>query len=483
MLNENNLFHILDYKKEPTKIAIIEAETDNRVTYIELERYSNRIANWLLKNNLQQGDRLAICASNSINYFSMLLAIWKIGATAILINKKLAEDQIGFVLKDSNSKIIFTDIQLNYEIKQINIINLNVFDQPTELEYIVNDNFPALIIYTSGTSGNPKGIQISHKNHRWIIEKKSTIPNAEKMRTIISAPICHMNGLSNLEVSIASHATAILLSEFKADSYINAIKNYKATQLSGVPTMMDSILSHKLITETDLSTVRHILLGSAPITEILYDKIKSFFKNASVTISYGISEVGPGLFGRHPNGLETPKMSVGYPIDGIEYRIENGILYIKSPSIMKGYDSLKEENITEDGFYKTNDLFSIDHSGFFYFEGRADDMFVCGGHNIFPQNVELILSGFNEIKEIVVIGIPDQNKGFKPYSFVVPKNKFRFSSEELNYYAKKKLSNFEIPRKFWIIEELPRNSIGKIDKQKLIELAKIQLNKELLNDI
>ena len=465
-----NLSGILNFTEDPNKIAIIETKSSTRVTYLELERYSNRIANWLNDLEISIGDRVAISAENSINYISLVIALWKVGAVCVLINKKTSLEQLNYILESSESKILFTNLDLIVPIRIININRFPVFDKNIFYQKS-HSNDEAAIIYTSGSTGVPKGVIISHKKHKWMIENKAKIPGAGNMRTLIAAPICHMNGLSNLEVSICSHATAILMPEFDIDQFIESVDKFQANQLSGVPTMFSMLLDHESIDKIDKNRIRNIILGSAPVSEILYNRLKEVFSHSKITVSYGLSEVGPGLFGNHPAGIPTPRLSVGYPISGIEYRIKDGILYVKSPSSMIGYNNLDKNNFTDDGFYVTNDMFSVDKDGFYYFQGRADDMFTCGGNNIFPQNIEKIILDSGMIKESAVIGLPDKYKGHKPYVFIVPKNQSTFDLAALEDHCRKKMSSYEIPRKFWLIDAMPLDNIGKISKKNLIEIA------------
>jgi acyl-coenzyme A synthetase/AMP-(fatty) acid ligase len=186
---------------------------------------------------------------------------------------------------------------------------------------------------------------------------------------------------------------------------------------------------------------------------------------------YGITEVSPGMFGKHPT-LPTPDMSVGYPTPGIDYRIVDGILQVRSPAMFLKYNNVTLNNVTEDGYFITNDLFEVDKDGFYFFLGRADDMFVCGGNNVYPRQIENVLEEHPFVQSAAVIGIEDDDKGMKPYAFVVS----NLAEDALKEYVLKFLPPSHCPRKIWTMDTMPLNSVNKIDKALLKEKAKHELN-------
>jgi acyl-coenzyme A synthetase/AMP-(fatty) acid ligase len=280
-----------------------------------------------------------------------------------------------------------------------------------------------------------------------------------------------MNGLSNTEALLRSHATIILMPKFNAQDFIKNIEKYKVNSITSVPTMLAMILEEKeLLESVDLTSVKYVIMASSPVSKTLFDSIKKLFSNAVVHNAYGITEVSPAIFGRHPF-KSIPDMSVGYPTQGVDYRIVNGILQVRSPSMLLGYNNMNLNNITDDGYFITNDLFRVDADGFYYFIGRADDMFVSGGHNIFPRQVEEAIETHSSIISSAVIGLPDDIKGMKPYAFVVVNSK-EINEDTIKQHLTNQLAPSHIPRKIWIIDAMPAMSVNKIDKSKLVEMAK-----------
>jgi acyl-CoA synthetase (AMP-forming)/AMP-acid ligase II len=451
-----NLGNLIDLNKNLDKIAII--CEDQKITYRALDILANSVSYSLLKKGIKKGDRVAIISLNSIDYIIMYLGILKLGAVAVLINVKSPQSQIDYILKDSDCKIVLKDIT-----------DLEI---PLGIEYLFNtpieESDPAVILYTSGSTSYPKKIIISH-NRKWEILEKCKNNYADKRIVLLASPLYHGHGLTIMSVVLTGHSTLVLLPHFDSKKFIKSIEQYKINSFSAVPTMLSLILNEKdLIKNTDLNSVIDINLHGASFKQQLIENIKKIFYNAKVNNRYGSTELGSGLFIDHPT-LPTPSMSVGYPNPSIQYRIINDILQIKSPSmIFKDNNDINK--FTEDGFYITNDLFEIDEQGFYYYIGRADDMFTNGGNNIYPRQIEIILETHPFIKEAAIIGLEDDIKGMKPYAFVtLSKN---VTEEEIKEYVLKQLPTSHCPKRIWTLKEFPLLSINKIDKVKLKEIAK-----------
>jgi acyl-CoA synthetase (AMP-forming)/AMP-acid ligase II len=225
--------------------------------------------------------------------------------------------------------------------------------------------------------------------------------------------------------------------------------------------------------------VRSIILASAPTSINLYDRIKEIFRFATVTIRYGLTEVGPSLFGSHPN-LPTPNMSVGYPKPEISYKLVDEVLYVKSPSMLSSYHKDNErltQNLDDDGYFNTKDKFKVDENGFYFFEGRADDMFVSGGENIYPLEIENLLESHSLVRSAAVIALEDDIKGTKPYAFVIKSND-ALDEDTLKEYVLDNAPAYAHPRKIWFLDNFPLTGTNKIDKNQLIDTAKRLLHDE-----
>lgn len=449
-----NLGDLIDLNKDLTRTAVFD---QRRYTYRELNQMSMSYAAGLRSRGVETGTPVAIIMPNSVDFIAAYLGILRIGAVAVLINVKLPQTQIDYILEDSGAGIAITESNhADY------MVGSNV-----EFE-AVDKKDRAVMLYTSGTTSVPKGVILSHE-HKWTITSRAAQDQTENRRVFVGAPFYHMNGLSNMEYSLATHSTLFLMPSFDAAGAIRLIGRHRITTINCVPSMMAMILADAdTLEQYDISSVKRINTSSAPLSPALYDKIKQYIPGVSVNINYGTTEGGPGLFGPHPT-RSTPPGSVGYPVKGIDYRIVDGILEVRSPAMMLGYNNIETNTLTEDGYYITNDLFRTDEHGFYYFISRADDMFVSGGNNIYPSQVESVLNTHDAVFDSAVVGVEDEIKGTKPYAFVVLKTET--SEQELKDHVLAQLPPSHCPRSIWFVDQLPVTSVNKVDRKKLMEDA------------
>jgi acyl-CoA synthetase (AMP-forming)/AMP-acid ligase II len=292
-----------------------------------------------------------------------------------------------------------------------------------------------------------------------------------------------MNALALAKLACAAHATIVLLPQFVARDYIAAIGRYRATGLTAVPPMIAMMLRERdLMARTDLSSVEFVRMGSAPVSASLMHALKHALPRAAVTNAYGTTEAGPVVFGPHPKGLPQPEMSVGYPHPQVQLRIvegdrmdaQQGVLEMKCPAVMLGYHNRPDlpAPITRDGFYITGDVFRRDKHGFHYFIGRTDDMFVSGGENIYPTDVERMLERHPDIAEAAIVPVEDEIKGQKPVAFVVPAPGRSLGEAEVKRFALANAPAYQHPRFVWVVDRLPLASTNKIDRAALKRMAR-----------
>jgi acyl-CoA synthetase (AMP-forming)/AMP-acid ligase II len=292
-----------------------------------------------------------------------------------------------------------------------------------------------------------------------------------------------MNALGTSKVVLAAHAAMVLLPQFDARRYIEAIGRFHVTFLTSVPTMLALILRETDVLErTDLSSVRAVRMGSAPTTQQLIDAVKKAFPGAAVSYIYGTTEAGPVMFGPHPDGRHQPDLALGWPRPNVEVRLvspdgsdaDEGMLWIRTPANMTGYLNLPDktcEVLTSDGWYISGDVMRRDDTGAYYFVGRADDMFVCGGENIYPGEVETVLERHPDIIQACVVPIPDEIKYEKPFAFVVARVGSRVTEDDVKRHALAHGPAFQHPRHVVFMPELPLASTGKVDRVALRRLA------------
>lgn len=473
-----NLGNIIDPNCNLEKIAIIDLseEQPRHFSFRQIDQLSNAVARGLRSRRVNIGDKISILSNNSAKVISTFFGAMRLGAIPVLINNKLTESQIQIILEETKSKFLFSDQLTTFEISTIHFdsdfdsfINFGDFECYTPAE-----DDTAFILYTSGSYGNPKGALLTHRGHLWSINRtvKHDQKWSSKRISIISAPLFHANGLTTFETSFAGQATIVLLPKFDPVLCIKAIEDHKANTLYCVPTMLAMMVQEDYIKKATLFSMRQIRSASSHLSQKLAGAVKQYFPNAHILNNYGITEVGPALFGPHPQGLPRPTTSVGYPANGIEYRIIDNILQIKSPSMMSSYyNKTKDESFTADGFFITKDLFQVDSDGFYYFLGRSDDMFKCGGNSVYPSQVETMLESHPCVASAFVLGIEDDIKGHKPYAFVILEKNKNTTEEELKQHTLANGPAYQHPRRIWFLESFPLAGTNKINKKVLEETA------------
>lgn len=458
------------------KISIIDLSNHEPrlVSFGEINKLSDAVAKGLSLKGISAGDRIAILSNNSVELIATFFGSMRLGAIPVLINTKLPDSQIQNILTESKSKLLFTDQDCDFNLEFINFKKnfLNFLNFGNFNCYSPTEDDVAFILYTAGSSGNPKGTLITHSGHLWAINR---IINYDRERSskrisLISAPLYHANGLTTLVGSIAGQSTVVLLPKFTPLECLRAIETYCVDTMYCVPTMLAMMIQEDYFKKADLSSLRQIRSASSHLSQKIFESISQYLPNVTVLNSYGITEVGPALFGPHPLQIPRPVTSVGYPAQGIEYRIIDGILQIKSPSVMKSYDKISDNTFTEDGFFVTNDLFQTDSDGFYYFLGRGDTMFKCGGHSIYPKKIEEVLESHPAVISAVVLGVEDDVKEYKPYAFVIVKKDHIVNEKELKQHTLEQLPAYCHPRKVWIVDQFPLLTEIKINQQKLKQI-------------
>lgn len=490
-----NLGDLVRRDLDQTRTAIIDlgGETSPReFTHAQLDAAANGVARALSKRGFARGDRVAILSANRFEYLAAYYGTMRAGLVSVPVNFKFPRELIHFILNDSGAKLVLCDAARRpdcppglplVDFSSTGPDGFEAFLDRGAFETVTPDpHEPAMFLYTSGSSGTPKGVVLSHYSHIWVAETRLGSQDISHHRYLIAAPLYHMNALALSKLAAVGHATIVMLPQFKARDYIEAIARFRCTMLTAVPPMIAMMLREAdLLARTDLSSVEIIRMGSAPVSQSLMAAIKRTFPKAQVINAYGTTEAGPVVFGPHPKGLLQPEMSVGYPhakvqlrlVDGDNRQAEQGVLEMKCPAVMSGYHNRPDlkRPITDDGFYVTGDVFRRDENGFHYFVGRSDDMFVSGGENIYPADVERMLERHPGVAQAAVVPVDDDIKGTKPVAFVIPKAGQRPSEDEIKLYALANAPAYQHPRSVWFVDELPLASTNKLDRGLLKSMA------------
>jgi long-chain acyl-CoA synthetase len=542
MAGFKNLGDLIRRDRDLTKIAIVDLGGEHGprdFTFAQLDTMANGVARALVKRGLQRGDRIALLSANRAEYVAAYYGIMRSGFVAVPVNFKFPRETIHFIIRDAGAKLIFCDtpraadcppdlpivcfgapsspspagggsrtegarggvaaspphgpppdaLRASASPFQGEVRLFDAFLDPGPFDAITPAaNEPAMFLYTSGSTGTPKGVMLSHQSHIWVVETRLA-PGLDRHRYLIAAPLYHMNALALAKLASAAHATIVLLPQFSAPAYIAAIGKYRCTWLTAVPPMIAMMLRETaLLKATDLSSVAFVRMGSAPVSASLMAALHDALPRAAVTNAYGTTEAGPVVFGPHPKGLPQPELSVGYPhplvslrlVDGDNRDAEQGVLEMKCPALMLGYHNRPDvaPPLTPDGFYITGDVFRRDADGFHYFVGRTDDMFVSGGENIYPADVERMLERHPDIAQAAVVPIDDDIKGQKPVAFVIKKPDRALDGEGVKRFALANAPAYQHPRFVWFVDELPLASTNKLDRTALHAMAEERMAAE-----
>ncbi|HEY7301394.1 MAG TPA: class I adenylate-forming enzyme family protein [Xanthobacteraceae bacterium] len=478
-----NLGDLIRRDRELGKPAIVDLggeEAPREFSYTQLDDMANGVARALAQRALTRGDRVAILSANRAEYMAAAFGAMRAGLIAVPVNFRFPRATIHFVLQDCGARLVFCDAARRADCppdlpciefgpafeRFLDVGPFNaVLPRPSE---------PALFLYTSGSTGTPKGVVLSHQSHLWVVETRLA-PGLDRHRYLIAAPLYHMNALALSFLACAAHATNVLLPQFTARTYIEAIARHRCSWLTAVPPMIAMMLrENDLLSCTDLSSVEFVRMGSAPVSQSLMQALHRSLPQAVVTNAYGTTEAGPVVFGPHPKGLPQPETSVGSPhpkvqlrlVEGSNRNADQGVLEMKCPAMMLGYHNRPDvaPPFTEDGFYITGDVFRCDADGFHYFVGRTDDMFVSGGENIYPADIERMIERHPDIAQAAVVPIDDEIKGQKPVAFVILKDGRSLSEEEVKQFALANAPAYAHPRFVWFVESLPLASTNKLDR-------------------
>ncbi|WP_110114387.1 fatty acid--CoA ligase family protein [Bacillus sp. CGMCC 1.16541] len=501
----------------PTKAAYMFAE--NHVTYGELDASISKFASGLQKLGVQKGDHVALLLGNSPHFVIGLYGALRMGATVIPINPIYTADEITYILKNGDVKaVIALDLLLPLLANVTNHLpaleHVILCETPQGKELLSNQdstipsfarmfssilelghhnfNFPelvdedvAIILYTSGTTGKPKGAMLTHKNvYRNAKDVADFLDITEKDRVVATLPMFHVFCLTvALNAPLMNGGTILIVPKFSPGEVFRVVREHNATIFAGVPTMYNFLMQHPQGTKEDVQTLRLCISGGASMPVAL---LKGFEQKFDVIISegYGLSEASP-VTCFNPLDKERKVGSIGTSIMNVENKIVDemgeevpvgqvGELIVKGPNVMKGYYKMPEETTytIKDGWLYTGDLGRVDEEGYFYIVDRKKDMIIVGGYNVYPREVEEVLYNHEAVTEVAVIGVPDMNFGEAVKCFVVVRDS-TVTEEDLLQHCREQLAKYKVPTEIEFLEELPKNTTGKILrralKQQLLE--------------
>ncbi|MDY0406217.1 fatty acid--CoA ligase family protein [Virgibacillus sp. 179-BFC.A HS] len=491
----------------PEKIAYI--FQGQQTTYQELEKAVSQFACQLHALGCK-GDHIALILGNSPHFIIGLYGALRIGAVVIPINPQYTPNEIAYMVRNGDVKLLVTMDILLEKVENIanqladvhhviycesksglNFDHLNISSKlksftdmmktpvnPFEWPKL-HDEDVALILYTSGTTGKPKGAMLTHKNlYSNAKDTADYLQISGSDRVIAALPMFHVFCLTvSLNAPLMNGGTVLVMPKFSPQESFRLARQYKATIFAGVPTMYNYLLQSGKGSKADLASIRLCISGGAAMPVSL---LKNFEKTFDVIISegYGLSEASPVTCF---NPLDRPRKpgSIGTNIVHVENKVvdelgeevpcgEVGELVVKGPNVMKGYYKMPEETASTiiDGWLHTGDMARMDDEGYFYIVDRKKDMIIVGGYNVYPREVEEVLFSHPQVAEAAVIGVPDPDSGEAVAAFVVS-NDATLTVEELQNYCTGHLAKYKVPTRIEFLKEIPKNTTGKILRRSL----------------
>ena len=482
---------------------------DRVVTYKEFDINSEKVANGLVLENVNEQDHVAYMDKNSDRFYELVMGCAKSNSVIVGINWRLAPPEVAYILNDSNAKILFVGedffgliekiLKDVPSIEKVICMSGKNKDWPTYEDWrdkqsdSICDRKPqlkdvAIQMYTSGTTGNPKGVQLTHDN---FYSSRNPEPQeglewsewTEDEVQLVTAPTFHIGGAGSGIGGLYASATNVVLKEFEPTAVLNAINDYGITKIFMVPAMMKMILDNPASRETNYSTIKYISYGASPIPLDLLKEAIEVFQCGFIQL-YGMTETTGSVTYLPPEdhsieGNERMK-SAGKALPHCEIKIvdekgkevhtkEVGEIIVRTTSNMIGYWNLPEETkkTLKSGWLYTGDAGFMDEDGYIYVHDRVKDMIVSGGENVYPAEVESAIFGHEMVSDVAVIGVPDKQWGEAVKALVVLKDNCETSEEDIINFTRQKIAGFKTPKSVDFIKELPRNPSGKILKKEL----------------
>ena len=469
---------------------------DSELTYHMLDCAASRISNLLEDRGLEPGDRVGLMLPNVPYFPSIYYGILRAGGVVVPMNVLLKAREVSFYLGDSGAKLLFAwgDFEEAAEDGAAEAGAEVILVRPGEFEKLVGsygDEYEtveragddtAVVLYTSGTTGKPKGAELTHHNlARNCGVTQQTLGAFGPGDVLLGAlPLFHSFGQTcTMNSAVASGACVTMLPRFDPEKALEIIGRDKVTVFQGVPTMYNAMLHSGGADDADASTLRLCMSGGAAIPVELIRGFEEKFKCA-ILEGYGLSETSPVASFNHPDRERKPG-SIGTPIEGVEMQVwdddgnevaqgDVGEIVIRGHNVMKGYLNRPEataEAINDEGWFRTGDMAKMDEDGYFFIVDRKKDLIIRGGYNVYPREVEEVLYEHPAIQEAAVVGVPDDSLGEEVGAAVVLKKGESLDASEVKAYVKEQVAAYKYPRKVWFVDELPKGPTGKILKREI----------------
>ncbi len=499
----------------PDRMAII---FDNkRYTFSQLNERVNRLANALKKLGVKKGDRIALLQVNCNQCVETCFATAKLGAIYLPLNFRAKEDEQEFMINFAEVHTLFTgeryfDMVDAIRAKLPSVKNFIAIESPhagmlpyedlinsspvVDVSADVSDEDTAILMYTAGTTGKPKGVMLSHKSFSVYVLDNVSPPDPETAeKNILTVPLYHVAGIQAMMSAIYGARTLAMQRQFEAQSWMELVEKEKVDRAMMVPTMLKQLMDHPMFAKYDLDSLRVITYGAAPMPISVMKRALEAFPGVNFINAFGQTETAATITMLGPEDhviSGTPKerekklkrlASIGRPLPDVEMKIvdpdgkelptgEIGEIIARGPRVMTGYYKDEEKTsrtINKDGWIHTNDMGYRDEDGYFFLAGRATDLIKRGGEYISPEELENVIITHPKIEDVAVIGTYDEEWGELPKAICVLKKGQTCEDNEIMEYCRTRLASFKRPRAVVFVSELPHNPMGKVLKKDLRE--------------
>ena len=486
------------------------------LTYGEVSERVNALANALAGLGVGKGDMVAILQVNCPQYVEAYNATAKLGAIFVPLNFRAKKDELSYMLNNCEAKVLFVGERYVDIVEEMrpdlskaehyicleskpegmrNYEELIATASTDEVFTGIDDDDVTILMYTAGTTGRPKGVPLTHNSFStYVLENVTPVDIEMEETNILTVPLYHVAGTQAVMAAIYGGRTLAMMRQFEVKDWMQTVQDQKANRAMLVPTMLKRVVDEQDFDKYDLSSLRVITYGAAPMPFEVIKKAIEMFPGVMFINAFGqtetastITSLGPedhvitGSEEEKEKKLKRLQSSIGKPMPDVQIKIvdengnevptgEVGEILAKGPRVMSGYWKDEEKTkkaLTSDGWLRTSDKGYVDEDGYIFLAGRGDDMIIRGGENISPEEVEDALYAHPKVDECAVIGVPDPEWGQEPKAVVVLKKGETSTADDIMEFCRQKLSSFKRPRYVVFVDELPRTSTGKVLKRDL----------------
>lgn len=479
----------------PDKICIKEFETEKTITYKQLNQQAENIAfHFEIKLGLKKGSRIAVISDFCIGQIALFSSAQKAGFTLVPLNYRLAAAEIKYILEEATPELVIYESKyehLIFDFKHCNFLNLEDLGELMSNDIVnkfetvpVEEDHPLFILYTAGTTGLPKGVIYTHKMLFWnsINTSISLIVNSES-KTINVMPPFHTGGWNVLLTPFLHHgAYSVICKKFDPAAILHYLQKENITTFMAVPTMLQLIADQPDFEQASFPALNYLIVGGEPMAIPLIDKWSE--KGVPVRQGYGMTEAGPNLTSLHQTDAIRKMGSIGRPNFYVQIKVmnehneevvkgESGELWLNGPMVTPGYLNNPEataQAFSQDGkWFKTGDIVRVDAEDYIYVTDRLKNMYISGGENVYPAEIEKVLVRNPAVCSCVIIAIKHEKWGETGRAIVQLKSGVSATEQEIIDYCADKLAKFKVPKSVVFVDEIPKTDAGKIDRRKLKE--------------